>query len=151
MPEYLNIFLISMSPIVELRGSIPLALSVYKMDPSESFLVSVIGNSIPPIFILLFLDNIYNLIKRIGWLNKIFIWLFERTRKSHSEKFERFKEFALMLLVAIPLPLTGVWTGSLCAFLFGIPFKKAYPLIFTGVLISGTIVTFLTIGIINIT
>ncbi|MDD3170245.1 MAG: small multi-drug export protein, partial [Candidatus Pacebacteria bacterium] len=71
------------------------------------------------------------------------------TRQKHSERFNKSKELALVLFVAIPFPVTGAWTGSLCAFLFDIPFARALPLIFLGVVIAGVIVALLSLGIIN--
>jgi uncharacterized membrane protein len=75
--------------------------------------------------------------------------VFEKTRKKHSQRFEKSKALALMIFVAIPFPVTGAWTGSVCAFLFEIPFKKAFPAVFAGVIIAGIIVTLLSLGIIN--
>ena len=146
----LKIFLIAMTPIFELRGSIPAALSVYDLSIWSAYFISVVGNLVPVVFILLLLESVSGYLSRHSYLfNRFFAWLFERTRKKHAAKFERFKEFALIVFVAIPLPFTGAWTGSLCAFVFGIPFKKAFPLIALGVMIAGVIVTLTTLGIIN--
>ena len=137
--------LIAMTPVFELRGSIPMALGVYHLPVWSSYLFSVIGNIIPVIFILFLLKSVSDFLMRHSNLfNRFFSWLFERTRKKHSAKFERWEEFALIVLVAIPLPFTGAWTGSLCAFVFGIPFKKAFPLIVIGVIIAGLITTLIT-------
>lgn len=152
MPPELITLLISMLPISELRGAIPFAIGVYNMSALSAFLWAVLGNIIPIIFILWGLDLLINklLIHRIYVLNRFFTWLFERTRRNHSKKFERWKEFALVILVAIPLPFTGAWTGALAAFVFGIPIKRAFPLIVLGVLIAGLIVTSVTVGVINL-
>ena len=146
----LKIFLIAMSPIFELRGSIPVALGAYHLPIWSAYLVSIIGNLVPVVFLLLLLESVSQyLSQRSYFFNRFFTWLFERTKKQHSSKFERWKEFALVIFVAIPIPFTGAWTGSLCAFVFGIPFKKAFPLIAAGVIIAGLIVTLTTLGIIN--
>ncbi len=152
MPNEFIVALISMLPVSELRGAIPIAIGAYDMPVLSAFFWSVLGNIIPVIFILLGLDLLINrfLIHRAYFFNRFFSWLFERTRKNHSKKFERWKEFALVVLVAIPLPFTGAWTGALAAFVFGIPIKKAFPLIILGVLIAGIIVSLLTIGVINL-
>ncbi len=106
---------------------------------------------IPVFFILWFLEPVSNwLRKNFQIFDKFFTWLFEYTRKRHAKKMGVYKELALIILVAIPLPMTGAWTGSLVAFLFGVPYKKALPLIFLGVLIAGVIVTLASIGIINL-
>ena len=139
-----------MSPILELRGSLPIALGVYNLPIWSAFLFSIIGNLIPVFFLLWFLESVSKFLSRhFYFFERFFTWLFEKTRKKHTKKFERWEEFALIILVAIPLPFTGAWTGSLCAFVFGIPFKKALPLIALGVIIAGLIVTSVTLGVIN--
>jgi len=148
----LKVFLIAMSPILELRGSIPMALGVYHLTWWSAFLISVLGNIVPVIFILLLLESVSGYLSRHSRLfNRFFTWLCERTRKKHAQTFERWKDLALMIFVAIPIPFTGAWTGSLCAFVFGIPFKRAFPAIAGGVIIAGIIVTLATLGIIQTT
>lgn len=139
-----------MAPISELRGAIPYAIS-QKVDWQLAFLWGVIGNMIPVIFILWFLDPVSKwLSKNFKIFDKFFTWLFHYTRTRHTAKVEKYQELALIILVAIPLPMTGAWTGSLVAFLFGMPYKKALPLIFLGVLIAGVIVTLVSMGVLNI-
>lgn len=149
VPAEFRVFLMAMLPFIELRGSIPFALFM-GLSAWSAFFISLLGNIFPVIFILLFLDRVQKFLSRHFYLfNRFFAWLFERTRKKHQLKFEKWKEFALVILVAIPLPVTGAWTGSLCAFLFGIPAKKAFPLISLGVVIAGIIVTLISLGLIN--
>lgn len=83
-------------------------------------------------------------------MKKFFNWLFNRTRKKTQAKIEKYGSLALILFVAIPLPYTGAWTGSLAAWLFGIPFKKSILNIFIGILIAGIIVTVTTLSVLNI-
>ncbi|MFH1575699.1 MAG: small multi-drug export protein [Candidatus Nealsonbacteria bacterium] len=148
----LKVFLIAMSPILELRGSIPVALGVFHLPVWSSFLISILGNIVPVVFILLLLESVSNFLSRHShFFSQFFAWLFERTRRKHAKDFEYWKELALVFFVAIPFPFTGAWTGSLCAFVFGIPFKRALPLIATGVVIAGIVVTLITLGIIQIT
>jgi uncharacterized membrane protein len=152
MSSQFIVLLTSMLPISELRGAIPIAIGIYNMSVLPAFFWAVLGNIIPVIFILLGLNLLINklLIHRIYILNRFFTWLFERTRRKHSKKFERWRDLALIILVAIPLPFTGAWTGSLAAFVFGIPIKRAFPLIVLGILIAGVIVTTVTLGIISL-
>lgn len=152
MPSELVILLMSMLPISELRGAIPVAIGVYNMSIVSAFFLAVLGNLIPVIFIIKILDLLVNkfLIHRIYIFNRFFTWLFEKTRSRHSKKFERWRDFALIVLVAIPLPFTGAWTGALAAFVFNIPIKRAFPLITLGVLIAGIIVTLITIGVVSL-
>jgi len=151
MSSEIIILLTSMLPFTELRATIPLALTFYNMPVWSAFVFSVLGNLIPVIFIILILDLLVNkfLIHKIYIFNRFFSWLFEKTRQRHSQKFDRWKNFALIVLVAIPLPFTGAWTGALAAFVFGIPIKKSFPLIALGVVIAGIIVTAITLLLIN--
>jgi uncharacterized membrane protein len=148
MEDLLKTFLLAMAPVGELRAAIPLGLTHYKLGILETFAVSVIGNMIPIVIIAFLLEPVS------GWLSKhskyfrlFFNWLFERTRKKHSKKFEVFEEVALVTFVAIPLPMTGGWSGALAAFVFGIPPKKSLPLVGLGVIIAGIIVTTITLGV----
>ena len=90
--------------------------------------------------LLLYLGPVSNFLRRIGFMDRFFDWIFARTRK-RSGALEKYGALGLVLFVAIPLPVTGAWTGSAAAFLFGIPFRKAFPLIVAGVAIAGAIVT----------
>jgi len=130
-----------MAPIGELRIAIPLGLIVYNLDAVLVYLISVIGNLVPIILLLLFLKPISNwLSKKFKIFQLFFTWLFERTRKRYNHKIEKYGYLALVAFVAIPLPVTGGWTGAIVAFLFDIPFKKAFPLMTLGIMIAGIIV-----------
>jgi len=151
LTEILKIFLTALTPIGELRASIPLGLTVFHQPVWIVFIVSVIGNIIPPVFILWLFPKIATwLMNNSELMNKFLTWLFERTRKKTQDKIEKYGNLALIIFVAIPLPNTGAWTGALAAWLFGIPFKKAIPNIFYGVLIAGVVVTIITAGVISI-
>ena len=147
LPE-LKTFFIAMSPLVELRGAIPVALQVYDLPVWSAFALSVSGNIFPVFFILHFLESVSDYLSRRSlFFNRFFIRLFSRTRRKNEKKFDKWGKLALVIFVAIPLPLTGAWTGALCAFLFGIRPKEAFPLIFAGVVIAGAAVTLLALGI----
>ena len=140
-----------MLPVVELRGAIPFAMATYGFSPWEALLVAVIGNIIPAFILVPFIGRAGVFLSEKSELWKSFFSYFlVRTRNNHTKKFELLKEFALVVLVAIPLPLTGVWTASLVAYIFDIPFRKAIPLIFIGVVIAGVIVTLATLGFITV-
>ena len=144
----LQTFLIAMTPIFESRGSIPIAIFQYNLSVPSAFVFSVLGNIFSSIIILLFLEKVSTFLsQRSKFFNKFFEWLFLRTRKKYQGKYDKLKELFLVAFVAIPLPVTGAWTGSLCAFLFGIPFKKSLPLISLGIVIAGIIVTIISLGI----
>jgi len=145
-PE-LATFIISMLPISELRGAIPVAIGVYNLDPVEAYFIAIIGNIIPVIFILKYIEFVSKyLMSKSKFFNKFFTHLFEYTRRKHNKKFEKWGALALITFVAIPLPITGGWSGALAAFVFGVPFKKALPLIFLGIMIAGVIVMGLSLG-----
>lgn len=146
--EILKTLITAMVPIGELRAALPLALVQYKMPFWQAFTYSIIGNMLPVIFIVFLLEPVSDFLsKHSKFFKWFFNWLFERTRKRHSKKFETLEEIALVTFVAIPLPVTGAWSGAAAAFVFGIPPKKSLPLIFLGVLIAGIIVSILTLGL----
>lgn len=146
--EFLTFFT-AMLPILELRGAIPLAIGKLGVSPEKAYALSVIGNMMPVIPLLLLLKIVSNWLKRYKLGEKFFTWLFARTRR-HSVLVEKYEALGLVLFVAVPLPITGAWTGCVAAFLFGIRFKYAFPAIFLGVLIAGVIVTLASLGIISI-
>lgn len=136
-------FLLAMTPIGELRLALPSGVLIYGLDFKWAFLISVIGNLVPVVFLLLLLDPVSEILSRWIVFKRFFDWLFERTRKKSEERISKYGAIALISFVAIPLPFTGAWTGAIIAFLFNIPFKKAFPLISLGVIIAGVIVSIL--------
>jgi uncharacterized membrane protein len=141
-------FLVSMLPVAELRVSIPLAIGVYHMEPLRALLISFLGNILPVFFILLLIGRISDFLSRkSAFFKKFFTKLFERTRRKNSESFEKWGTLALVIFVAIPLPMTGGWSGAVAAFVFGVPFKRAFAAVSLGVFIAGLIVTALTLGV----
>ena len=139
----LKVFFISMIPIFELRGAIPIGFLTYDLPFWKVFPIAIVGNMFPIFFILLFFDFITKLFFKVPILKKILEAIFRRTRRK-SEIIRKYEEIGLMLFVAIPLPITGAWTGSLAAYLLGLKFWKSILFIFFGVLIAGVVVSFLT-------
>ena len=139
----LVVIITSALPILELRGGIPLAMTLFDFSWYYAFLLAVIGNLLPVPFILLFLDAATRLLSRVRFFDRILNWLFERTRR-RGKIIQKYERIGLVLFVAIPLPVTGAWTGSLAAVLFGLRFKHAFLSILIGVLIAGAIVTCLS-------
>jgi uncharacterized membrane protein len=147
--SYLGVFFTAMTPIGEIRAAIPLGLGVYKLNLYSVFIIAVIGNLIAAVAIIYILDPLSRfLMRKFRPANKFFTWLFNRTRRKYSKKFEKYSGFALAVFVGIPLPMTGAWSGALIAFVFGIPPKKAILDILLGIIMAGIIVTviFKTIG-----
>lgn len=152
IPEELATILIAMLPVGELRAAIPIAMAVYGFNPLEAFLLSVVGNILPVIPLLLFLEPVSNHLRRWKTWDSFFTWLFTKTYHNHSETFEKYGMVGLTLFVAIPLPATGAWTGCAAAFVFGMKFNHALAAIVLGILIAGILVTVATLagmGIIN--
>ncbi|MBI5079331.1 small multi-drug export protein [Candidatus Wolfebacteria bacterium] len=144
LKELLTI-LIAASPVSELRGAIPTAMFVWHFSVWKAYLLAVFGNFLPVIPLLLFWRHLSEwLFRKSYWCNRLFAWLFERTRRNHSHRFEIWEEIALFIFVAIPLPLTGAWTGTVAAFIFDIPFWKAVLMILLGIIVAGAIVSFLS-------
>lgn len=144
LPRWLIVIIISALPVFELRGGIPIAVNVYDMSIYTAFILAFIGNIIPVIPILLFLRAMYRFFERWKYTKQFFDSIFERTR-SRSEQIEKYKMIGLISFVAIPLPITGAWTGSIAAVLFNIRFRDAVVSIIIGVIIAGIIVTTLSV------
>jgi len=150
-PPEIATLLLSAIPVTEIRVSIPIALEVYKLPVWSAVLWSLIGNIAICAVILWLLGPISEFLKKqANIFDRFFTWLFERTRKKFYQKHQRYGDMALILFVAIPLPGTGCWTGSLVAWLFGIPTKKAFLLVMIGILISSVVVTLITLGLVHI-
>lgn len=145
--QYVYVFLISILPIVELRGAIPVAFAL-GLDIVPSYIVSVVGNLLPVPFILLFITPFCNFLKRTKALKWFPEWLEKKAAKNES-KVTKYKNLGLFLFVAIPLPGTGAWTGALVASFIGYKFKDAFLAITAGVLTAGVIMTALSFGLID--
>jgi uncharacterized membrane protein len=140
----LVVLIISALPILELRGAIPVAINLFHFSWYQALLLAIIGNLVPVPIILLFLNAISKWLSKIGFFRRFFQWLFEYTSR-RGKIIERYERMGLILFVAIPLPVTGAWTGSLLAVLFGLKFRHAFLSILIGVCIAGIIVTCLSL------
>ena len=140
-PE-LVIFLIAMTPIGELRASIPVAITIYKMNAVSAFFISVLGNASIAILLLFILEPLVRYLSRKSSFFRYYFLKFSlKARDRHHSKIEKYGVLGLMGLVAVPLPITGVWTAALVASLFGLSVKKASLAIFGGLIIAGTVVS----------
>lgn len=145
MPPEWAVFLLSMFPIVELRGAIPLGIEVYKLSPAATWILAVLGNMVPALIILFLMPRIHEWVVNHKLFGKHATTFLNRAEKKFSGKFAKYGAIGLVLFVGIPLPMTGAWTGSLAAFVFNIPFRKSAPLIGAGVILAGIIVLALTL------
>lgn len=141
--------LVSMVPVVELRGGLPFGIT-RGLPYSVAITAAVIGNLIPVPFIILFISRIFAFLrKKIPKLERMIAAL-EKRAQNKGDLVEKYSALGLCILVAIPLPGTGAWTGALVAAVLGIRLKKATPAIVIGVLIAAAIVTFVTYGVTKI-
>ena len=144
-------FLISMLPVVELRGGLPYGQLVLGLDYPLALLAAIIGNLFPIPFIILFIKNIFSILRAKFKKMDGFITRIEDRAHLKSEDVKKYGAIGLCLLVAIPLPGTGAWTGALVAALMGLDLKRAMPSIVIGVLIAAAIMTGVTFGVIHLT
>ncbi|MDO5539286.1 MAG: small multi-drug export protein [Eubacteriales bacterium] len=141
------VFVISMTPILELRGGL-LAASWLNVEMWKAIGICVVGNLIPVPFILLLITPVFNWLKK----TKIFRPMVEKLENkamSKKDQIEKYEFWGLVLFVGIPLPGTGAWTGSLIASMLGIDFKKAFPAVCVGVAMATVIVTVISYAILG--
>ena len=140
-------FFFAMLPVVELRGALPWGATLGGLSLPEAFFYSVAGNIFISILIIFALPVAAKIVaKNWKWGNRILQKIFAKTRAKHSKNFARFEKIFLVVLVAVPLPGSGGWTGALVAWLFGVEKKWAIALISAGILISGVVVAGITGG-----
>ena len=144
--KYILTGLVGMLPIIELRGAIPVGVFTFHLSYLESFICSFIGNIIPVYFIVKFIRPLFDFFGRWKIFKVIIDWATEKATNhiKENEKLQNAVSVGLFLFVAIPLPGTGAWVGSLIANFLNLPPKKAIPPIILGVLTAGVIVLTLT-------
>lgn len=143
---FFHVFFMSMIPVVELRGAIPYGLAA-GLDPWLTYLAAVVGNMVPVPFIMIFIRRIFNWAREHSrWLGNRVQWLEDRAEKK-SDLVQRYALAGLTVLVAIPLPGTGAWTGALVAALMNIRLRQSFPAVLLGVLIAGVIMLLICGGI----
>lgn len=144
--EFTLTVLVSMIPVVELRGGIPFGVAA-GLPVWAAFIAAVIGNLIPVPFIIVYIRRIFQWMRRrMPRLNSLVDKL-ERKAHLKGQRVSKYKYLGLMLFVAIPLPGTGAWTGSLAAAFLDMPLRKAIPSVVAGVLIAGMAISILTFGV----
>ena len=142
MLKYLIVFFVSMVPLIELRGAVPIGTGM-GLPWEWTLIVSIIGNCLPIPIILIFVKKVLTWMRtcKIKLFSKVSNFMFEKAEKNRG-KIEKYATWGLFLFVAIPLPGTGAWTGALAASLFDMDKKKASISIFGGVIAAGLIMTF---------
>lgn len=146
--EELCVMLCSMIPIIELRGAIPLGAAL-GLPWWQNYILAVVGNMIPVPFILLFIKRIIAWMTscRVRFFRKVGLWIVKKADKNR-DKIERYSFWGVCLFVAIPLPITGAWTGSLVAATIDMKFWKAIVSCLLGVMIAGVIMSLASYGVV---
>lgn len=142
LSEEALVFVISMCPILELRGGL-VAAALFGIEMWKAIAICVIGNIIPVPFILLLITRIFNWLKTTNAFRPM-VEKLENKAMSKKDQIEKYEFWGLMLFVGIPLPGTGAWTGSLIAALLGMKFKKAFPAVLVGICMATVIMTTLS-------
>jgi len=149
LKPYLLSFFLSMLPLTELRATVPWIILTYNEQWFGLLVVAVIGNVIPAIILLWGLSYIDRLlVNRMNIIANIYNKVIQRTRRKTQTRINRYGYIALLLFVAIPFPGTGVWTGSIAAWLFGLPKRPSLVVISLGVVVAAIIMTLLSKGLI---
>lgn len=146
LSKELIVFIVSMIPVLELRGSL-LAAGFLKMNFASTYIIAVIGNMLPIPFILLFIEKIFSWLKKTKLKNMI--EKMENKALSKSDQIRKYGRFGLFLFVAIPLPGTGAWTGALASVLLRMKMRDSLFPIFMGVVTAGLIMSLISFGVIK--
>lgn len=148
--EALATFIVSMLPVVELRGAIPVGVA-FGLPVWKAALISVVGNIIPAPFIIAFIRVIMDWLRtKSATMERFVFWLEKKGTGPDAEKIRKAEFWGLMTFVAIPLPGTGAWTGALIAALLDIRMKRSLPAIILGVIIAAVIVSLATAGVVEL-
>lgn len=148
IPNWLVVFIISVCPILECRLGMFTAIVLLRMNPFVGFIISFLGNILPIPFILLLINWIFDVLKKVPGINKLVYWLEDKTLKKR-DNIDKYGVWGLLIFVAIPLPGTGGWTGALLASLLHLDKKKSFFVISIGVFIAGLIITVLSLFVGN--
>jgi len=140
MNPNLIIALLSFSPISEIRGSLLYWVSQPVIPFWQALLISMIFNLLPFFVVMLLLSTILSFFLRFQWFNSLWNKVVVSTRKKF-QKYEKWEQLGLALFIGVPLPITGVWTGSLVCFLMGWSIKKSFPYVLLGLIIASTLVS----------
>lgn len=146
-PPELATILLAMIPLGELRLALPVAVLAYKLPWWQAIFWSVLGNMVPVICILAFAGPFHRFVEiRSGFLGKHWAKALARAQAKFAGDYAKYGLLGLMIFIAVPLPMTGAWTGALAAFVFGIPIKKSWPYVLGGVVIAAFLTLLVTVG-----
>ncbi|MBU3126911.1 small multi-drug export protein [Clostridium tagluense] len=143
--EWLKVVLLSAVPLIEMKGAIPLGIYEYHINPIAVFLLSFFGSLLPVPFVLIFFNKIFDFLGKYKFFSG-FYNLIDRKISKNKAKFEKFEEIALITFIAIPLPTTGVWTGTAIAAFLKLDFKRSVMCAVVGSFLCGVIITGLAVA-----
>jgi len=148
-PPWLATFFMAMTPVGELRLAMPVAILGYHLPIWEAMFWAVLGNIVPAFLILHFGQRFHNYVQKQAGLfwGKKWANLLSRAQKKFEGDFAKWGLLGLMIFIGVPIPGTGAWTGALAAFVLGIPFKKSWPYVLGGVIISAFLTLAVTVGV----
>ncbi len=145
MDNYFYIFLISVIPWIEIRGSVPIGI-LMGLDFTKVFLISLLGGLLIIPFTFVLLDHIFPIIRKINIIDRLYLYWESKVQRKYK-KYSEWELVGLMIFVAIPLPGTGAYSGTLLSYLLGLDRKWSFVMIFLGVIFAGIIVSIITLGI----
>jgi len=145
MDSYFYIFLISVIPWIEIRGSVPVGI-LMGLDFTKVFLISLLGGLLIIPFTFVLLDHIFPIIRKINLIDRLYLYWESKVQRKYK-KYSEWELVGLMVFVAIPLPGTGAYSGTLLSYLLGLDRKWSFVMIFLGVILAGIIVSIITLGI----
>jgi uncharacterized membrane protein len=136
LPPPIVIILLAMSPIGEVRLSIPVAILYYEMGWAQAFTWSLIGNLAVVPILHWFYPALEKTLRRIAFMDRLIERIYVRTRRRYTDRVRRYQEFAVFGFIATPVPGTGAWSGALVAYIFGFPFRSAAEFYYAGIVAS---------------
>lgn len=142
----LSTFFMAMVPVIELRGAIPYGVGVAGLEIWQATLIAILGNLAPIPFLVIFTRDVFSWLRKKSYRLNRFVIRMEKKADKNKDAVLKYEFLGLMILVAIPLPGTGAWTGALVAALMDLQLKRAMPAIALGVVLAAVIVTWITYG-----
>jgi uncharacterized membrane protein len=143
------VLVMSMLPVIELRGAIPAGIAL-GLSPLHSTILGFVGSMIPVPFILFGIRPVFSYLRKTKFFKGLVDRLTNRSLNNHGHRVQKYGSLALIVLVAIPLPGTGVWSGSLIAALLDVRFKWSFPAILVGNLIAAVLIMLLSNGVVTV-
>ena len=148
MAKEIIVLALAATPVFEVRGSIPLGIGVYHLSPLSTVIISIVGSVLPVFPFLWFLKTVVVHLRKLPVFDRFFEWLFARTR-AKSKLIQDLQLVGLTLFIAVPLPGTGVWTGIIAAYLFGLRWIPTFIAATIGTTIASLLVLAATLGVIK--